>query len=98
MPIFCLYFIKCVSHKYVIYIIGNVLYRTSDVCIKIHAELAEESKVKNSVRDARTPQPGEKVFNTMRYRSGETVKDLDTFTAVSVIKSSKYCLSRENNI
>ena len=44
---------------------------------------------KNSIRDAHTPQPGEKVFNTMRYRSGETVKDKDIFRAVSVIKSSK---------
>ena len=30
---------------------------------------------KNSIRDAHAPQPVEKVFNTMRYRSGETVKD-----------------------
>ena len=29
---------------------------------------------KNSIRDARTPQPGEIVFNTMRYRSSETVQ------------------------
>ena len=29
---------------------------------------------KNSIRDARTPQPGEVVFNTMRYRSRETVQ------------------------
>ena len=28
---------------------------------------------KNSIRDARTPQPGEIVFNTMTYRSSETV-------------------------
>ena len=28
-----------------------------------------ELKSKNSIRDARTPQPGEIVFNTMRYRS-----------------------------
>ena len=31
---------------------------------------------KNSTRDARTPQPGEMVFNTMRYRSSETVHRL----------------------
>ena len=37
------------------------------------------------IRDARTPQPGKIIFNTMRYRSGETVKDMDTFRAVSVI-------------
>ena len=28
----------------------------------------------NSIRDARTPQPGEIVFNTMKYRSSETVQ------------------------
>ena len=28
----------------------------------------------NSIRDARTQQPGEIVFNTMRYRSSETVQ------------------------
>ena len=28
----------------------------------------------NSIRDARTPQPGEIVFNTMTYRSSETVQ------------------------
>ena len=27
--------------------------------------------LKNSIRDARAPQPGEIVFNTMRYRSSE---------------------------
>ena len=30
--------------------------------------------IKNSIRYARTPQPGEIVFNTMRYRSSETVQ------------------------
>ena len=29
---------------------------------------------KNSIRDAHTPQPGEIVFNIMRYRSSETVQ------------------------
>ena len=33
----------------------------------------KDTKVKNS-RDARTPQPGEIVFNTMRYRSSKTVQ------------------------
>ena len=31
---------------------------------------------KNSIRDAHTPQPGEIVFNTMTYRSSETVHRL----------------------
>ena len=40
---------------------------------------------KNSIRDARTPQPGEIVFNTMRYRSSETVHRLGYFqSSVSV--------------
>ena len=30
--------------------------------------------IKNSIRDACTPQPGEIVFNTVRYRSSETVQ------------------------
>ena len=39
----------------------------------------------NSIRDARTPQPGEIVFNTMRYRSSETVDRLGYFqSSVSV--------------
>ena len=33
----------------------------------------------NSVQDARTPHPGEIVFNTMRYRSNETVQLLGYF-------------------
>ena len=40
---------------------------------------------KNSIRDARTPQPGQIVFNTMRYRSSETVHRLGYFqSSVSV--------------
>ena len=35
-----------------------------------------------SIRDARTLQPGEIVFNTMRYRSSETVQDQNIFSAV----------------
>ena len=34
---------------------------------------------KNSIRDGRTPQPGEIFFNTMRYRSSETVFSLGYF-------------------
>ena len=43
--------------------------------------------IKNSIGDARTPQPGEIVFNTMRYRSRETVQRLVYFqSSVSYIK------------
>ena len=68
-----------------------------DIITKTHTNLHKPNTFpKNSIRDARTPHPGEIVFNTMRYRS--TVKqytDWDTFRAVSV---SKQCLSRVNNI
>ena len=37
--------------------------------------------------DARTPQPGEIIFNTMRYRSSETVQRSGHFeSSVSYIK------------
>ena len=44
-----------------------LLYR---VLTKILSNINQE----NSLRDARTPRPGEIVFNTMRYRSSETVR------------------------
>ena len=41
--------------------------------------------IKNSIRNARTPQPEEIVFNTMRYRSSETVHRIRYFqSSVSV--------------
>ena len=43
--------------------------------------------IKNSIRDAHSPQPGEIVFNTMRYRSSETVQRSGYFqSSVSYIK------------
>ena len=43
--------------------------------------------INNSIRDASTPQPGETVFNTMRYRSSETVQRSGYFQcSVSYIK------------
>ena len=43
--------------------------------------------VKNSIRDARTPQPGEIFLNTMRYRSSVTVQSSRYFqSSVSYIK------------
>ena len=48
---------------------------------------ANKKKVKNSIRDARTPQNGEIVFNTMTYRSSETVQRLGYFQhSVTYIK------------
>ena len=42
---------------------------------------------KNSIRDARAPQPGEIVFNTVRYRGSETVQRSGYFQrTVSYIK------------
>ena len=44
-------------------------------------------KLKNSIRDARTPQPGEIFFNTMRYRSSIIVQSSRYFqSSVSYIK------------
>ena len=41
----------------------------------------------NSIRDARTPQPGEIVFHTMTYRSSETVQRQQYFQhSVAYIK------------
>ena len=46
-----------------------------------------EGRIKNSIRDARTPQPGEIFFNTMRYRSSVTVQSSRYFqSSVSYIK------------
>ena len=47
--------------------------------------LPEKWQQKNSIRDIRNPQPREIVFNTMRYRSNETVHRLGYFqSSVSV--------------
>ena len=37
----------------------------------------------NCIRDANTPQPGEIFFNTMRYRSSETVHTLGYFQSAA---------------
>ena len=43
--------------------------------------------LKNSIRDARTPQPGEIFFNTMRYTSSKKVQRSGYFqNSVSYIK------------
>ena len=42
--------------------------------MKIHAEMAEKSQVKDSLRDAHTPQPAEIVLDTMTYRRREKVQ------------------------
>ena len=47
----------------------------------------DTANFKNSTRDARTPQPGEIVFNTMTYRSSETVQRPEYFQpSVTYIK------------
>ena len=54
------------------------IIKLSDVC---------NDNRKNSIRDARTSQPGEIVFNIMRYRSSETAQTLGYFqSSVSYIK------------
>ena len=50
-------------------------------------ELFFADRVAALIRDARTPQSGEIVFNTMRYRSSETVQRSGYFqNSVSYIK------------
>ena len=45
------------------------------------------SSSKNNIGDAHTPQPGELVLNTLRYRSSETVQRSGYFQrSVSYIK------------
>ena len=48
----------------------------------------------NSIEDARTPQPGEIVFNTMRHRSSETVQRSGDFqSSANYIKvQTKKCI------
>ena len=48
--------------KYILTVIGFIVQR-------LQSEL--KNITKNSIRDARTPQPGEIIFNTTRYRSSE---------------------------
>ena len=46
-----------------------------------------KTNFKNSIRDARITQPGEIVFNTMRYGSSETVERSGYFqNSVSYIR------------
>ena len=52
--------------------------------------------MKNSIRDARTPQPGEIVFNTMRYRSSETVQRSGYFQSLDKILKVKVTTARSN--
>ena len=56
----------------------------------------KSTESKNSIRDARTPQPGEIFFNTMRYRSSVTVQSSRYFqSSVSVekiISKEKKCI------
>ena len=51
-----------------------------------YAFLRRDAMFQKSIGDARTPQPGEIVFNTMRYRSSETVQSSRYFqSSVSYI-------------
>ena len=59
-----------------------MLFRLNHTCF-----VESPITIKNSMRDARIPQPGEIVFNTIRYRSGETVQRSGYFQgSVSYIK------------
>ena len=43
-----------------------------------------EIKVKNSIKDAHTSQPGENISETMEHRRSETQKDQEIFRAKSI--------------
>ena len=59
--------------------------RFSPLIVTVKTPSAETEK--NSIRDARTPQPGEIFFNTMRYRSSVTLQSSRYFqSSVSYIK------------
>ena len=64
---------------------GVILLQRPYISFSSPLLLGELKAGENSIRDARTPQPGEIVFNTMRYRSSETVHRLGYFqSSVSV--------------
>ena len=57
--------------------IGNLYYTNID----------QLQYIKNSIKDAGTPQPVEIVFNTMSYRSSETIQRSGYFqSSVSYMK------------
>ena len=71
------------------------LWETIQICHK-----NDQYKHKNSIRDARTPQPGEIVFNTIRYRSTETVHRLAYFqgsAGVQIVFKLRKLHLRERN-
>ena len=56
-----------------------LIYEVSVVLLTPFICTDEINNKENSIRDARTPRPGKIVFNTMRYRSSETVHRLGYF-------------------
>ena len=54
--------------------------------------------IKNSIRDARTPQPREIFLTPWDIEVLYQYKVQDTFRALSVIYRSEQCLNRENNV
>ena len=64
--------------------------RERSLCQLCVFEFRVEVKEENSIGDACTPQPGEIVFNTMRYISSETVQRSGYFqSSVSYLKLQK---------
>ena len=77
-----------VYHTYQVILSRRKIPHTKKICkgtmMSIITQFCQDI-FKNSIRDARTPQPGGIVFNTMRYRSSETVHRLGYFqSSVSV--------------
>ena len=60
--------------------------RTTSLFVK-EKRSNHDNGLENSIRDARTPQPGKIFFNTMRYRSSVTVQSSRYFqSSVNYIK------------
>ena len=67
-------------------------------------DLDQQKQQKNSIREAHTPQPGEIVFNTMKYRNNETVhrsrysqdcqlyKALNNFPVEKITSKERKCM------
>ena len=81
MSKFIEYVKPCVKEKYVLTDLYWTKYKK-----RLDNRLGKATE-KNSIRDARTPQPGEIFFNTMGYRSSVTVQSSRYFqSSVSYIK------------
>ena len=83
-----MFILSCKLLNYIIFeAIKHKQYLRFYLLWEVEVVIIAMSQMKNSIRDARTPQPGEIFFNTMRYRSSATVQSSRYFqSSVSYIK------------